>query len=87
MKIETKFDIGQKVWFINRHYSLNGTIKQVESGTIENVRIFGLKGKVQIHYRICDSNCSWYEKHSYRENQLFVTEAEAQAKLNELLNK
>lgn len=87
MKIETKFDIGQEVWFINEHYAFSKRSPRVDRGKIDNVRIFALKGKAQINYRICDDSCSHYGKHSYKEKQLFITEAEAQAKLTELLNK
>lgn len=81
--IEPKFKIGQEVWFVNPR---NGYDAQIERGKIENLRIFALKSKIQINYRICDSNCSWYDRHSYRQKELFATEAEAKAKLEELKN-
>ena len=76
--IEPKFKIGQEVWFVNKR---NGYDAQIECGKIENLRIFALKSKIQINYRICDSNCSWYDRHSYRQKELFATEEEARAKL------
>ena len=76
--IEPKFKIGQEVWFINKR---NGNDAQIECGKIENLRIFALKSKIQINYRISDSCCGWYDRHSYRQKELFATEEEARAKL------
>lgn len=81
--IEPKFKIGQEVWFVNQR---NGFDAKVECAKIENLRIFALKSKIQINYRISDSCCGWYNRHSYRQKELFATEEEAKAKLEELKN-
>jgi hypothetical protein len=81
--IEPKFKVGQKVWFVNKR---NGYDAKVECAKIENLRIFALKSKIQINYRICDSNCSWYDRHSYRQKELFATEEEAKNHLEEMKN-
>lgn len=79
--IEPKFKIGQEVWFVNKR---NGYDAKVECAKIENLRIFALKSKIQINYRISDSCCSIYDRHSYKQKELFTTEEEAKAKLEEL---
>ena len=39
MKIETKYDIGQKVWFLNDNHAYQGSISQIRIGVVNEVNI------------------------------------------------
>ena len=62
MKIETKYDIGQEVWFRKGHL--------VVKGTITDIFLFKHEGKIVIGYGINDYD------HALTESQLFSTKEE-----------
>lgn len=62
MKIETKYDIGQEVWFRKGHL--------VVKGTITDIFLFEQEGKIVIGYVINDYD------HALTESQLFPTKEE-----------
>ena len=70
MEIKTKFDIGQKVWFVNlgmiKHFYISGI--QIFTTEIHNYYFDNLQG-------------IWYG-----ENLLFATKEEAEQKLKEIEN-
>lgn len=69
--IEPKFKIGQKVWYI--------VGKLVDKG---NISYLCYEGDSRINYKIG----GFYDYYSKWENELFATEEEAKAKLEELKN-
>ena len=62
MKIETKYDIGQEVWFRKGHL--------VVKGCITDIFLFKQEGKIVIGYCINDYD------HALTESQLFPTKEE-----------
>ena len=62
MKIETKYDIGQEVWFRKGHL--------VVKGTITDIFLFEQEGKIVLGYGINDYD------HALTESQLFPTKEE-----------
>lgn len=78
MKIETKFDIHQEVYYIAEYINGNGdSFKEVTMGDITSIRLSeDINKKATIYY--------WIDGYTYTENQLFATREEAEKKLKEL---
>lgn len=73
MKIETKFDIGQEVYYIEEYYNESDDyIKEIRIGIIDKISI--------TEYR----TLFWVDGDSYYEFELFATREEAEARLEEL---
>lgn len=68
MKIETKFDIGQQIFYISSAY------KNIQLGFISKI----LVTQYNVWYGLSHSN------YAYRETELFITKEEAEQKLKEL---
>lgn len=87
MKIETKFDIGQKVWVIWGWQILPEKCRVAEE-TIDWLKVYRTNPKAQkfsVAYRIKQNGFG--KAYMFCEKDVYATKAEAQTKLNELLNK
>lgn len=72
MKIETKFDIGQEVYYIVNYFDLGNISGEVKIGFIDNIVYQGNK----IFYQV--------KNIYYAENYIFATREEAEKKLKEM---
>lgn len=87
MTIETKFDIGQKVWVI-WGCSYFPEKCYIAEDTIDWLKVYRVNPKAQkfsIAYRIKRNGSG--KAYMFCEKDIYATKAEAQAKLTELLNK
>jgi hypothetical protein len=84
MKIETKYDVGDKVWIVERTYA--DAKYYAKSSTIWMLKInVYKKGKTEISYEL-----PYYYEGCFYDSELFATEDEAEAeciRLNEILER
>lgn len=76
MKIETKFDIGQEVWFIKRCIYYVKNPYEIRSGKIGAIQLYD-EGRISYVVFI----------DFFEENELFATKAEAEQALKRLEGK
>lgn len=69
MKIETKYDIGQKVWYISGYKAVCRNICGVSVSTLSNEYNYD----VVIHYRL---KCDWSKDEQVEEKFIFPTKEE-----------
>ena len=85
-RIEPKFKIGQEVFIINKDYFF---VKDYE---VECHKIVGIEDKVDRKnnyvrwYTLTFDNTTWAKRYKFLEKDVFLTEEEAKAKLEELKN-
>mgnify|MGYP007001763739 CR=1 FL=1 len=84
MKIETKFDVGDEVWVVERSYAENKYYANSSIIWMLNINVY-VKEKANIGYCLRD-----YYGRCFYDNELFPTEDEAEfecIRLNEILER
>lgn len=74
MKIETKFDIGQEVYYIVK--IINNKNKFMKKVVCNKIRMIVINQTEQVY---------WVDGYPYKESELFATPKEAEARLKDLL--
>lgn len=84
MEIKTKFDIGQKVWFIGNKF--NGEENSLYMGKISTIVIVyrGVIFDKESHDISYEVDCGFFA--NMYEERLYATKEEAEAKLKEIKN-
>jgi len=84
MKIETKYDVDDKVWKVEKSYSENKYYAKSSTIWMLKINVYE-KGKAEIGYDL-----PYYYGRCFYDNELFATEAECQAecdRLNDILER
>lgn len=80
MKIETKFDIGQEVFFVDESDLDGKIIWDIETGNIESISID--KDAIWFYVRYKSGLTYWHKAEDYNK-RVFATREEAEQKLKE----